>query len=147
MQKLTFRKTINAPREKVWNALWTDETYRQWTAPFGANSRAETDWEKGSKILFLGGEGQNGMVSEVADKRQDEYMSIRHLGMVTDGVEDTESEKVKAWYGAMENYTLKDVDGQTEVLVEMDITDAEADSMAKIWPHALDKLKELSEKQ
>lgn len=146
MQKLTFRKTINAPREKVWDTLWTDKTYRQWTEPFSPQSRAETDWEKGSKILFLGGEGQDGMIAEVADKIPNEYMSIRHMGMVSNGVEDTESDKVKEWKGALENYTLRDVDGQTEVLVEMDITDAEADSMAKIWPHALDRLKELSEK-
>ena len=38
-----------------------------------------------------------------------------------DGVEDTSSEEAKRkWQGAMENYTLKSVDGKTEVIVDMD---------------------------
>jgi len=146
MEKLTFKTTINAPREKVWDILWTDETYRQWTRPFSEGSRAETDWKKGSKVLFLGGDGQDGMVSEVAENIPNEYMSIRHLGMVTNGVEDTTSEQIKDWAGAIEDYTLTDVAGKTELTVNMDIAEKEKDNMAKIWPSAMDIIKELSEK-
>jgi hypothetical protein len=60
-------------------------------------------------------------------------------------VEDTASERVKAWAGAMENYILKEENGKTTLSVEMDITDEFKDMFAKIWPGALQKVKELSE--
>lgn len=144
MEKLKFNTTINAPREKVWNALWDDENYRKWTAVFSEGSQAETDWKKGSKVLFTDGKG-GGMVSEIADNITNEYMSFRHLGMVKDGVEDTTSEKVKGWAGAMENYRLSDVGSTTELEVELDINSEYKDYFADAFPRALQKVKEISE--
>lgn len=144
MEKLKFNTTINAPKEKVWNALWDGENYRKWTAVFSEGSTVETDWKKGSKVLFTDGKG-SGMVSEIADNIPNEYMSFRHLGMVNDGVEDTTSEKVKDWAGAMENYKLKDTDGKTELEVELDIVDEHKGYFADAFPKALQKVKEISE--
>lgn len=145
MERKTFKKTIHAPREKVWNVLWGEKTYPEWTSPFSPNSRVETDWKKGSRVLFLGGDNRDGMISEVAESIPNEYLSLRHLGAINNGVEDLDSERVKAWAGAQENYTLKDVDGNTELLIEMDLQENESQQMEKIWPLALDKLKQLSE--
>ncbi len=36
---------INAPAEKVWNVLFTDESYRIRAAEFAPGSYAETDWQ------------------------------------------------------------------------------------------------------
>jgi hypothetical protein len=146
MEKLKFNITIDAPREKVWQTLWSDDTYRAWTSAFSEGSHVVTDnWKEGSKVLFLDGTGQ-GMVSSVAKNIPNEYMSIKHLGEVTNGVEDTTSEKVKAWAGAMENYTLRTVNGKTELFIDTDITEEYKDMLGKMWPNALDKLKKLSEK-
>ncbi|MGB5554017.1 MAG: SRPBCC domain-containing protein [Flavobacteriaceae bacterium] len=144
MERKDFRATVNAPKEKVWQVLWNDETYPKWTAPFGEGSRAETDWKEGSKVLFLGAEGE-GMVSRIAKNRPNEFMSIEHLGFLKDGVEDTTSDKVKEWKGAMENYTLKDDGGKTELIVEMDIAEQYLEYFVKTWPLAMGKVKELSE--
>ncbi len=144
MEKLNFKAVINASPEKVWKVLWADDTYRKWTSAFAEGSYAETDWKKGSKVLFLDGEGR-GMVSRIADNRPNEYMSIEHLGEVKDGVEDTSSEKVKDWAGAHENYTLKKVNGKTELIVDMDITEEFKEMFSKMWPVALDNVKRLSE--
>jgi len=144
MDKLNFKAVINASPEKVWKVLWADDTYRKWTSAFAEGSYAETDWKKGSKVLFLDGEGR-GMVSRIAENRPNEYMSIEHLGEVKDGVEDTTSEKVKDWAGAHENYTLKKVNGKTELIVDMDITEEFKEMFSKMWPVALDNVKKLSE--
>ncbi len=144
MEKLKFNTTINAPREKVWDVLWGDNTYSKWTAVFSEGSKAETDWKKGSKVLFTDGKG-SGMVSEIADNIPNEYMSFRHLGMLLDGVEDTTSEKIKDWAGAMENYRLKDADGKTELEVELDIVDQHKDYFSDAFPKALQIVKEISE--
>ena len=145
MEKKEFKTTINAPREKVWSLLWDNTTYPEWTSVFAEGSRAETDWKKGSKVLFLDGKGE-GMVSTIAENKPNEFMSIKHLGFVKNGVEDTNSEKVKEWAGALENYTLKTIDGKTELIVDMDIIDEYKDYFEKTWPNALKKLKEMAEK-
>ncbi|SKB56451.1 hypothetical protein SAMN05660903_01467 [Salegentibacter salinarum] len=43
MERKEFISTINASREKVWEVLWSDDTYPKWTAPFSEGSRAESD--------------------------------------------------------------------------------------------------------
>jgi len=144
MEKLVFSISINATPEKVWNILWTDATYRKWTAAFMEGSYAVTDWKEGSKVLFLDGRGM-GMVSRIAVNRPNEYMSIEHLGEVKDGVEDTTSDRVKAWAGAHENYTLKKNNDQTELTIDMDITEEFKEMFAQIWPKALSNVKQLSE--
>lgn len=145
MQKQTFKVLIDAPREKVWNVLWNDDTYRDWTSVFSPGSHAQTDWNKGSKVLFLDGKGA-GMVSVIEDKIPNQFMSFKHLGEVTDGVEDTQSEKVKQWAGAHENYTLNSQGGKTELRVDMDLVEEFAEMFNQIFPKALDKVKELAEK-
>lgn len=144
MKKQEFKVLIDAPREKVWDVIIGKETYPQWTAPFSEGSNVETDWKKGSKAIFGDGKG-SGMVSEIADNKPNEFLSIRHLGMIKDGVEDLDSEDVKKWSGAMENYTLKNVNGKTEWTVEMDMGEEWADYMNETWPVALQKAKELAE--
>jgi uncharacterized protein YndB with AHSA1/START domain len=146
MKKLHFKILINAPREKVWKTTLDDATYREWTSAFMPGSYAVTDWQKGSKTLFLGPDG-SGMVSRIAENIPNEYLSIEHLGEVKDGVEDTTSEKVQQWSGAFENYTLKTVgDNQTEFSVECDMGDDYVDMFKEIWPKALAKLKEVAER-
>ena len=150
MEKLNFSISIDAPKEKVWNALWEDANYRNWTAAFHEGSYAQTDnWKVGTKVLFLGPDGSGGsggMVSKVAANRPNEFMCFEHLGEVKNGVEDTTSDKVKVWAGAMENYTLTETDGKTTVAVELDIDAAYKDYFVKTWPVALQRLKDLAEK-
>ena len=144
MEKMHFDIVINASPEKVGKVLWADDTYRKWTSAFAEGSYAETDWKKGSKVLFLDGKGQ-GMVSRIAENRPNEFMSFEHLGEVKDGVEDTSSERVKQWAGAHENYTLKKANGKTELSIDMDITDDLKEMFSKIWPVVLNNVKQLSE--
>jgi hypothetical protein len=146
MEKLNFATKINAPREKVWNVLFDDNTYRIWAAEFMPGSYAETDWKEGSRALFLDG-SRSGMVSQIASNKPNEFMSIKHLGMIKNGVEDLQSEKVKQWSGVMENYTLKDSNGTTELIIDMDTDDEYKDYFAETWPKALQKVKELSERK
>lgn len=149
MEKLNFEISINAPKEKVWNALWEDASYRNWTSAFTEGSYAVTDnWKQGTKVLFLDPKG-SGMVSKVAENRPNEYMSFEHLGEVIDGVEDTTSDRVKQWSGATENYTLIETAKGTDLKVEMqgNISGEFKEYFLNTWPKALDKLKVLAEEK
>ena len=141
MKKLTFSIQINAPKERVWDILWADETYRAWTSVFHPGSYAQSDWKEDSKILFLGGDGSDGMISKIARLIPNVFMSFQHLGEMKNGVEAYDS----PWEGAMENYTLQEKNGGTELNVELDADNSFADYFTQTFPKALDKVKELAE--
>ncbi|MFB3812600.1 MAG: SRPBCC domain-containing protein [Terriglobales bacterium] len=144
MLRLSFSTTINAPKEKVWRAMLADETYRQWTSAFAEGSYAVTDWKEGSKALFLTPAGE-GMVSRIVAHRPNEFLSIQHVGIVKNGVEDVQTPEGKEWGGAFENYTLREVDGASSLTIEMDVTDDYRSYFEETWPKALSKLKEIAE--
>ncbi len=114
MEKLQFTKEIKAPVQKVWDTLWNEDTYSQWTAPFNpkGGSTIQTDWEVGGKTLFLDTEG-NGMISTIKSKNEPHEMVFEHRGEIIKGVEDTTSEKVKSWAGSLEEYHLSESNGIT----------------------------------
>jgi uncharacterized protein YndB with AHSA1/START domain len=149
MEKLRHTILINAPRERVWDVMLSPDTYRQWTTAFHPGSYYTGDWSQGSKILFLGpspdGSGEGGMVSRIRENRRHEFISIEHLGIVQNGVEDTESEEAKKWAPAYENYTFTEKNGGTELSVEMDIEEKEKETFDKMWTAALARLKEIAE--
>ena len=149
MQKLNFSIVIDAPKEKVWHAMLDDEPYREWTSTFNPGSYYKGDWSRGSKMLFLGPDpetGQEGgMVSRIAENRPYEYISIEHIGIIQNGIEDTTSEDARKWAPAFENYAFKEKDGATEVLVDVDVEDEHAEMFNKMWPEALQRLKKIAE--
>lgn len=148
VDKLKFSIVINAPIKKVWDTMLNEDTYKQWTEAFGPGSHYNGNWDKGSKILFLapGERGEMGMVSRIKENRPFKFLSIEHLGIVQDGIEDTTSEAVKNWAGALENYTFKESDRKTELLIDLDTSEEYKNMFKDIWPKALQKLKELAEK-
>jgi len=87
------------------------------------------------------------MVSRVAEHRPNEFLSLEHVGIVKNGVEDTASDEVKQWAGARENYTLRDQAGRVTLTVDMDTADDYKKYFEDTWPKALAALKELSEQR
>lgn len=144
MITLNFKESINATPQKVWQVLWNDATYRKWTTAFHEGSYAVSDWKKGSRVQFLGPNG-DGMFSEIADLREHEYMAFRHLGEMKDGKEQPADDKTKSWAGAMETYTLKEENVQTTLSVSLDTVDDYADYFKKAFPEALKLVKQISE--
>ena len=141
---LHFETVIDAPRKVVWDTMLEPDSYRQWTREFTEGSYFEGSWEKGERIRFLDPRG-SGMSAEIAENNPQEFISVRHLGFIVDGVEDTESEEIKAWAPAYENYRLSDAGKSTKVEVDIDVTPEYEEMMSDSWPRALDMLKSLSE--
>lgn len=144
MKTLRFEIDINAPREKVWDILWNDATYRAWTSVFCEGSYTVSDWKEGSKILFLDGK-QDGMFSTIAALIPNELMSFKHLGTVKNGKELEIDKETESWSGAKEIYTLKAVQNNTKLLVDVDIIEDHANFFSESFPKGLKKVKELSE--
>ncbi len=145
MKKVRHSITIRAPREAVWAAMLGPETYRVWTTPFGEGSYYEGSWNTGDRIRFLGPGGEGGMTSVIAESRPPEFVSIKHLGIVKDGVEDTTSPAATAWAPSYETYTFVESGSATEVTAEMETPPDFEAFMDDAWPKALAKLKEICE--
>ncbi len=143
-KRLQFSTVIAAPIEKVWSTMLDPESYKRWTSAFAEGSYYEGSWDKGARIKFLVPSGE-GMVSEIAENRRLEFISIRHLGFIANGVEDTESESVRAWAPAFENYTFSAVPEGTRLVIDQDIMAEYEKFMQEAWPKALEKLKQLCE--
>ncbi len=147
MEQLTFSTIINAPREKVWNSMLEKETYHEWTVPFHEGSTFEGSWEEGSEMKFLGPNedgSMSGMYAVIVANRQHEFISIKHLGELSNG-EKTPWPIVEGQEG-YENYTFKDIDGGTEVVVELMVPAEWKDMFNDMWPKALAVLKEVAER-
>jgi hypothetical protein len=149
MQKIHKNILINSSVETVWNAVVDQQKYREWTRVFTEGSYFEGDWSEGSKMYFLmtdetGKTG--GMVSQIAKNDLYKFISIKHLGMVENGIEDTTSEEVKKWTPSFENYTfVVKSENQTEFVLDMDTDEKYYDEMNEMWDKAVIDLKKLCE--
>jgi Activator of Hsp90 ATPase homolog 1-like protein len=139
MEKLKFNILINAPKQKVWNVLWDDKTYREWTAAFTEGSYAKSDWQEGGRIEFLDGKGA-GMFSVIEKKIDNAQMTFKHLGEIKDG-----KDVLSSWGEARESYYLTDNNGQTELNVELDSVAEYEDYFKGVFPKALANIKRISE--
>lgn len=151
MEKMQFKKEINAPASKVYATMIGKETFRQWTSVFNPSSdfegEVEGGWTKGSKILFVGisNEGKReGMVGYIRENIPAQYVSIEYAGIVDGDNELTEGPVAEEWQG-FENYTFEGRDGTTTVTVEIDVNDQMVGYFRETYPKALDKLKEICE--
>lgn len=151
MNKLQFKINIQAPVSKVWNAMLGLEdksTYEFWAREFNPTSTFEGNWEKGTKILFIGvdenGE-KGGVVSEIRENIPNKFISIRAYGLLKGDIEMTTGEEVEKWAGGHENYTFEENNGITTVTVDMDTIEDFADYFNETYPKALNKLKSMLE--
>ncbi|BDT67439.1 hypothetical protein os1_16150 [Comamonadaceae bacterium OS-1] len=141
---LSFSVSIHCPLSLVWDTMLSPEGYRAWTAAFMEGCYFSGSWEAGQKIQFLAPNG-DGMVAVIAENRLHEFISIRHLGEVIAGVEDTTGPKALTWAPAYENYTFVETAGTTEVTVDLDTPLAHVAYMQETFPRALALLKSLCE--
>ena len=152
MKKIQFKVNIDSPANKVYDTMlgMSDKsTYEQWTALFNPTSTYDGNWDKGSKIYFLGTDEKGekgGMVSEISDNIPNRFVSIRHYGLLKGNVEITEGPEVEKWANGFENYSFEEKNGTTTVTVDLDTAEDFVEYMNQTYPKALDRLKELCEK-
>jgi hypothetical protein len=151
MEKNQFNIQINATVNKVYDmmlGLSNIKTYEQWTSIFNPTSTYEGNWNKGSKILFVGMNDKaekGGMVSQIEENIPNKFVSIKHIGMLVAGKEITEGPDVESWTGMLENYTFEENNEITLVSIELDTPEDFAKYMNQTYPKALNKLKEICE--
>ena len=102
-------------------------------------------FDEGARIEFLARSGC-GIVAVIAENRPTEFVSIRHLGVIENGVEDTTSDAVRAWAPAYETYRFSDVAGGCHLTVTLDTLPEHDRYMSETYPKALALLKQICER-
>lgn len=152
MKRRHYSIEIDAAAEKVYDlmlGLTNKKSYEEWTAAFSPTSSYEGSWKKGSKICFtcITEDGRKeGMLSEIMENIVNEFVSVRHYGLVQNGEEITSGPSVEKWAGGLENYSFKESSGKTLVSIEQDLTEEYVAMFDEMWPTVLAKLKEICER-
>lgn len=140
MKKLAFEIDIKASKEKVWDILWSDESYRMWTATFLPGSYFEGELVEGHDIRFLS-PGENGLFAMVEKVIPFQSMHFVHFGFVIDGISQDKTFAEES----IEYYDLYESEIGTKLTVTIKTVDEYITYFTNIFPRALNAVKELSE--
>ncbi len=147
MKKLVYKISIAAPRQVVWDTMLQPETYKEWTGASWPGSYYKGEWKQGEKIRFIckDGSGSQAMIKELVNYQ---YIAAEHVAiLLTGGVEDSSSDFAKSWIGITESYRFEHGPGETILTVDIS-TDPKWEKMFDAgWPGALQKLKEICERE
>ncbi len=135
---------INASKEKVWDVLTKDELNRIWFTEFSEGTTAKTDWQVGSKVIFIDNSGF-GIIGKIIENKPGEALSIQYIGVVNNGAEDYESEEAKNIMNSLETYKLSENNGVTHLDVSSDMGEEYFEMMEAGWDRAMEKIKDLAE--
>ena len=144
MTTLEFKIEINTSKEKVWNTLWNDETYRKWTNVFCEGTYAVSNWNEGDKIHFLSPNGE-GMNSIIDKKIENEYIAFKHLSSMKNFKEMPIDDESQKWTGSLETYRLTQNNSTTLLEVKIDTLEKYIDYFKTTFPNGLEMVKTLSE--
>lgn len=140
MTQLKFSININASKEKIWDILWEDQSYRGWTAKFIPGSYYEGELKEGNDIRFLS-PGEHGLFAKVEKVIPYQSMHFVHFGLVLDGV----SQHKTFEEDAIEYYDLYESDFGTELTVTIKTDEEYITYFNNSFPRALNAVKELAE--
>ncbi len=141
MKTITFKKEINAPIQKVWDALWDKDNYSEWTKHFAPSSKYESDWKVGGKTLFLG-PNNDGLISTITKLDVPKEVIFNHLADIVNGVEGN-----SFGISGFEKYELKEIDGVTTLVISLDISEEYEQDMSEGFTKGLEEVKRIAEKK
>lgn len=144
MKELQFQVEIHASKEKVWNTLWQDETFRQWAGIIDPGTYMAGELKEGSEVQFISSENGYGVTSLVEKLTANEFLLLRHHA---DTQDDGKQEREKEWTGGEESYSLADKDGITILTAAFDVPPELEEYFKLNYPKALAQVKILAERK
>lgn len=142
INRLQFSIDIKAEKTRIWEALWNENSYKDWASVFFEGSYAVTNnWKEGSKVLFLSPD-QSGIYSIIKKHIPNKIMMFEHRGNVIKGKEQPIDDETKKWSGATEMYTLSEGTDFNTLTVDIDVLDEHLNFMKNTFPKALKKIKD-----
>ena len=140
---MQFRVEIHATKERVWNTLWQNETFREWAGIIDPGTHMVGDLKEGNEVQFISANGY-GVTSLVEKLIEGKFLLLRHRA---DTQDDGKREREKEWTGGAESYRLAEKDGTTTLAVVFDVPPELEEYFKVNYPKALERVKELAERK
>ncbi len=142
MKNIHCERTFPVDPTLLWELVVDPDHYQTWIEAFAAGSYFVGDWTTGSPLRFVI-ENENGtssgMLTEIAESRYPEFISIRSLGLIIDDVADYDSPEARKWTPHYENYHfLHQADGSSIFAVDQELPDDETAEFQANWEKAFD---------
>ena len=142
MKEMKFTVEINASREKVWDTLWQDKTFRQWASVIDPGTYMVGELKEGSKVQFISLSSGYGVTSLVEKLTPGEFLLLRHHA---DTQEEGKRERENEWTGGKDSYSLIEKDNLTTLTVVFDVPSELEEEFNSSYPKALKQVKVLAE--
>jgi hypothetical protein len=143
MKEMQFSIEINATKEKVWDTLWQDKTFREWASIIDPETYMVGDLKEGNEVQFLSSANGYGVSSLVEKLVTHEILLLRHSA---DTQEVGTQEREKQWTGGQERYSLAEKDDTTTLAVIFDVPPELEEVFKASYPKALERVKGLAER-
>lgn len=141
MKEMQFKIEINAPRKKVWQTLWQDESLRDWSGIVDPGTYMVGELKQGATVQFNSAEGY-GVTSLVAELVPGEFILFKHQADTQDSGKNNRDDQ---WTGGQESYKLTENNGVTVLEMSLDVPPELEKVMGVSYPKALGRVKELAE--
>lgn len=143
MKEIQFSIEINAAKERVWNTLWQDETFRDWAGIIDPGTYMVGDLKEGNEVQFISGNGY-GVTSLVEKLVAGEFLLLRHQ---VDTQASGKQERGRQWTGGAESYALTKKGGTTTLTTAFDVPPELEEYFTINYPKALERVKVLAERK
>jgi len=144
MKEMQFTVEIEVSKERVWDTLWQNETFRQWASIIDPGTYMIGELEEGAEVQFISAENGYGVTSLVEKLIPNEFLLLRHSA---DTQESGEQGREKQWTGGAESYTLTEEGGVTTLTVAFDVPSELEEYFEVNYPKALGQVKLLAERE
>lgn len=139
---MQFSVQINSSKDKVWNTLWDDKTFKIWANILDEGTYMVGELIKGNQIQFISSINGYGVTSLVEKVVPNEYLLLKHSA---DTQNTGKNERDKQWTGGEEVYSLTEKNGVTTLLATFDVPAELEQYFNDAYPRAFNKIKELAE--
>ncbi len=141
---MKFSIEIKAPRNKAWNTLWDDKTFRDWGNIIDEGQYMVGEMKQGNEVQFISSVSGYGVTSLIKKLIPNEFVLFWQMA---DTKESGEQKREKEWTGGKESYSLVENDSVTTLTVELDVPRGQEETFKVRFPKALERVKSLAERK
>ncbi len=142
MKEMQFLVEIHAPKLKVWDTLWQDETFRDWAGIIDPGTYMKGELKVGNEVEFISAENGYGVTSLVDKLIPGEFLLLKHQ---TDTKESGTQQRENEWTGGEERYVLTEKNGVTILTAIFGVPPEMEEYFNDAYPKAFEKVKQLAE--
>lgn len=139
MKFLEFEIQINATPEKVWETLFTQDSYKKWASAMNEGTYFEGNWEVGSIMKFLDPQN-NGIYNLVTENIRFKVLGMKHLGWILKGELSPQN-----WEDSTLNYILEPSENGTLLKGTVNSLDEFVEFFNSKYPQNFEHIKRLAE--